>query len=372
MDSKASGDISVKTDTATTFDMLDGLLESIADEIEQIEAHQKPLTQRPHNAAQGEPVQLRTHHQVGTTLESLLNGHPNTADMEPQWNEFFIVLAADARIFAFRSNNLSEVPASFAQVTRCAGMFDKLFNAWILTLTSAEEDWILQCRDRHAYQLWLDSFRKVLPTSTTSQVRRPERVVTSSSHRRQPSEASVESYPSPASFPSPSPTFLTSPGIPRSRIRSPTDGSVLSDRENAILRRQESRSRSRPRPPREDSAFAAAEDAPEIPHMSRNGSRNGSATGRQFRTPTTPTTASGPAAHAHVHFQDHIVILDGSAGMMARQPSSSNDRREASANWRKDGPLDLQSKDSSSERVESPVTHSGTQTHYASTTPIYY
>ncbi|KAI8829703.1 hypothetical protein BJ741DRAFT_622070 [Chytriomyces cf. hyalinus JEL632] len=334
-----------KPNTAATFDMLDSLMDSITDEIDQIQIETTtppphtprhptptPVQQPPRRAA---PVPAPTPAPPSISLESLLQSSPRLTGFLSrvtvgEWADVFLILSADAVLYAFSSEDLAQAPIDAMKVANCRGHYDSASNTWLLTLSSssntstASPEWTFQCQNKDAYQQWLDGFRKALPPSR--QVKRPERLVTaaiSPTHLHHPqqyhherngsfsSQTTADSYPSPSPISSPRPHGLQSPGG--------GDSGNLSERERGGLQyvsRQESRSRSRPRPPR--SASVSDENA--------SVSRQGTAVLRSGSRRVHHAVAVAAAPAHHVHFQE--AVADDAGVQMYRQYSANGRRFE--------------------------------------------
>ncbi|KAI8837437.1 hypothetical protein BJ741DRAFT_603466 [Chytriomyces cf. hyalinus JEL632] len=246
--------------TAATFNMLDSLMDSITDEIAQIHIE---VGASPHKHRTPSQQQQQHHNRAPETrpalesvsLEHLLQSNPRltgflsklvvNAGMAPHWVDVFAVLASEAVLYVFSSDNTNNADAM--PISMCRGHYDTASDTWLLILSSSTSpsfDWTFQCKNSDAYQQWLDTLRKS-PSPQSRQVKRPERLVTTTpaahTHHRHhrtgsfSSQTTTDSYPSPSSVSSPRPHGMA--------LQSPTDSHRL-----------ESRSGSRGRPPRSASA----------------------------------------------------------------------------------------------------------------------
>ncbi|KAJ3123589.1 hypothetical protein HK100_011552 [Physocladia obscura] len=168
------------------FQMLDGLLDSIAYDLESLGENSSAniadddSTRRKQTLTPPIEIATETGNEFSTVMaeKPLMNGFLSkqfrtSGEGGIQWKSRFLVLRRDRRLLVYRSttNPLAQPQASL--VPRSAiGLYDEAANAWLLVVVSDDNcrKWTLRCEDISEILLWTDAINSISRDDGSSSV----------------------------------------------------------------------------------------------------------------------------------------------------------------------------------------------------------
>ncbi|KAJ3074300.1 hypothetical protein HDU98_011564 [Podochytrium sp. JEL0797] len=86
------------------------------------------------------------------------------------WKDVFVVLAQDATLFVFKSNEPHNTPITTMSIKSCNGIYDQFFGSWMLQVAGdlmgpdgvpVYKEWTFKCIDQPDMKMWVDAFNRI-------------------------------------------------------------------------------------------------------------------------------------------------------------------------------------------------------------------